>query len=169
MKKMLLVLVLLATARLVPKALRQQTVVLELVALAYRTALTMTANTAMTYNLAGRTATLETTVGKATSQAGTTSTFSQSVGSLTDTETGLVETSNIDSAVTDQANATSSGQTSSAGSPAHVHDYGGHNHGMNHYHFTQLAGDWSSMGSAFNGLVTQLNTLWNALHAAGLV
>jgi hypothetical protein len=120
-------------------------------------------NTSKMYATETRTGKLETRVGTITSQRGTTSGFSH----LSQTQSGTVEQGGVpqSNAVTEFANVTSPGQTGGPNSGSfagHTHDYGGHNHGMNHFHFTQVAPD-------YNTLVDSLNQMRQALINAGIL
>ncbi len=120
----------------------------------WATAMTSTTNTAKTRALEQRLNTLVTNVGGINQGSrGQTSAFQD----LSQTETGTSQDSGGTSATTSQANAVSSGTTgpASAGT-AHTHDYGGHYHGMDHWHYSQVSGD-------YDNLVAQLNTMRQAL------
>jgi hypothetical protein len=104
-------------------------------------------------------------VATATSQAGTVNTGNTAQVGATQTGESLA---NGGSTLAANQTPGVTGTTSSAGSPAHTHDYGGHWHGVpdsatsSHTHYENLQGTISS-------LISQSNAMYNALKAANLI
>ncbi len=110
------------------------------------------ASSAATTNVA--VAATSTTVATVTSQAGSGSTFGQSVASLPSPNTSDPQT--------DATVVTTSGNYNGGTLSSHNHSYG-------HTHTTGMDPYWDTMATSFNSLVSQLNTQLAQLKSAGLL